>query len=225
MTWNDVKTGLGNLWNGVKQVSGNLWNGVKQVPVIGSVAKGVEGIVNGVGYAIENVGSGVKNLYNSLYGVNGSASTVEPSLSPEGSTGGLDLDKVEDIQKNNQIAQQVIAREQWNASQSSADKAMKFSADQAQINREWQEQMSNTAYQRAVQDMRKAGINPMLAFSQGGASTPSGSAPSGNSASMSKANVDDDTLRDILTTYLDNQTAMQVSQSRGLFNLLGSLFK
>ena len=184
---------------------------LRDIPIIGDV----------VGFVGDTVGS----AYNALTGRNTSAATVDPSLSPEGSLGGLDLDKVAEIQRNNQIAQQVIAREQWNASQSSADKAMKFSADQAQINREWQEQMSNTAYQRAVQDMREAGINPMLAFSKGGASTPSGSAPSGNSASMSQASVDDDTLRDILTTYLDNQTAMQVSQSRGFFSLLSTLFK
>lgn len=49
-----------------------------------------------------------------------------------------------------------------------------FNAGQAQIARDYNTQMSNTAYQRASADMKDAGLNPMMMFGSGSAaSTPS----------------------------------------------------
>lgn len=69
------------------------------------------------------------------------------------------------------------------------DAAMSYNSAEAAANRAWQERMSNTAYQRATEDMRKAGINPILAAQQGGASTPSGSQGSIGQSSISAPSV------------------------------------
>lgn len=70
-----------------------------------------------------------------------------------------------------------------------------FNAEQAKIARDFEQYMSNTSYQRKMADLEKAGINPALAISGGGASTPTGHAarssasPSGASGTADGANL------------------------------------
>jgi len=59
---------------------------------------------------------------------------------------------------------------------SATKKANKVNIQLQRENQSWLKQMSDTSYQRSTQDMLAAGLNPMLGFSQGGASTPGSSA-------------------------------------------------
>lgn len=54
-------------------------------------------------------------------------------------------------------------------------KEQAYNSMEAEKNRDWQEQMSNTAFQRQAEDLRQAGFNPALITGLSGASTPVGS--------------------------------------------------
>lgn len=70
----------------------------------------------------------------------------------------------------------------WN--EAMIERQMEFNHNEAALNRQWQQSMAETNYQRAVADMEKAGLNPILA--SGGVSVGSGggSAASIGSTSM-----------------------------------------
>lgn len=95
----------------------------------------------------------------------------------------------EDWQRTEQSAElahrrnleQLGIQNEFNAAE--AEKARAFSSSEAQKQRDYETEMSNTAYQRVMADMKIAGLNPVLAFQQGGASTPSGSAAQSSQAS------------------------------------------
>lgn len=76
-------------------------------------------------------------------------------------------------------AEQALITRNFNAVE--AEKNRQFQSAEALANRRFQERMSNTAWQRAIEDGHKAGINPYIALSS--ASTSQGSYASGFGAS------------------------------------------
>lgn len=71
----------------------------------------------------------------------------------------------------------------FQAGQTSA--AMQFESDQAQRAMNFSERMANTTYQRAVEDLKAAGLNPILAYGNLSTSAPAGFAGAGSAASGS----------------------------------------
>lgn len=69
-----------------------------------------------------------------------------------------------------------------NAEQAALNRDFQQKAVNQQI--QWQDYWSNTAYQRSMKDMKMAGLNPMLAYMKGGASTPAAASASGSQAHM-----------------------------------------
>lgn len=110
------------------------------------------------------------------------------------------LTSVGDENRLNRIFNDEQARLNREYNSLEAEKSRVFNSQEAEKARKWSEDMSNTSFQRAVLDLQKAGLNPILAYQQG-ASTPSPSSASSSSASGQNASYNvsgGDSLSDLI---------------------------
>uniref|UniRef100_A0AAU8AZN4 DNA pilot protein n=1 Tax=Dulem virus 169 TaxID=3145646 RepID=A0AAU8AZN4_9VIRU len=162
---------------------------------VGKVGSSSLGSRNFAGSNMSGVRGNVYSPSSGSDGSSGSGSSAGAASSVAGLSG-VDLGDYSDyirqgldLAANNTAQSQAFAREQMDFQTAANDKAMSFSAQQAALNREWQERLSNTAHQREVDDLIKAGLNPILS-ANAGAYTGSGATASGVTSSGAMGNVD-----------------------------------
>lgn len=150
-----------------------------------------------IGNAISNIGSYSAGAAARANGVSATAQNAQGQFN-QGSANNANM--IGDMRTQQQYgfnaAQAAMANqfnaEQWDRTASwnemMWERMAEFNHNEAKIQREWQQKMMETAYQRAAADMKAAGLNPILAATQGiNPSTGSGATASVGGVSMSSA--------------------------------------
>ncbi len=110
-------------------------------------------------------------------------------------------------------AGQAQIQREWQEQQNA--KAMAFNQNEAAKNRNWQEMLSNTAHQREVRDLMAAGLNPVLSAMNGnGASVGSGATAQGVTSQGAKGDTDmsvNGAIVNLLGSILSAQTQIEAA--------------
>lgn len=176
-------------------------------------SSGAGGIVPRTGgMTVNDINSSLQQAYNA--GVNSRSQSPDVSyLNSQLSDISNYIQSAQDIAEYNTMTSQALAREQMRFQEQANAKAMDFNATEAQKTRDWQTMMSNTAHQREVSDLIKAGLNPVLSANQG-AAVGSASSAQGVTSSGAKGSVDTSLVNAMVSLYAKN--ADMIMQDKNL---------
>lgn len=112
---------------------------------------------------------------------------------------------------------------QFNSAEAALNR--EFQSSEAQIQRDFYEALSSSAYQRAVKDMKAAGLNPALAYQQGGAASSGTGVAAGSAAAYTATG--GDSLSSLLIGFselisaLTGASASKIETAFKIFRMAG----